>query len=265
MGFNYPEQKLIQIDQYKQCLIYVNNDLGMLIQNAENLAYKLGAIKSKDFHYLSFDYYKQYDRKDLWTLRKNIISSLKFLKAQLTAIKQETGKEYVFPPSIDEIKYYIKSLKNLIEKISPSDVNFYDAIINFLEQKQFIDIDGVDEIYRICYNNKKSDVNHLMWMNMSPPILNSIDKICDENINENMPDIPKDVPAKDNKHLMKSNDRYKDEKTLNALLEAKNENLRDMIIEQLEGFKNKYQCFPSIKEENINFYNKIIKDLKYYS
>ena len=264
MGYDYPEQKVIQINQYKQCLIYVNNDLGMLIQNAENLAYKLGAIKAEDFHYLSFDYYKQYDKKDPWTLRKNIISSLKFLKAQLTAIKQETGKEYVFPPSIEEIKYYIKSLKSLIETISPSDVKFYDAIISFLEQKQFIDIDGADEIYRICYNNKKSDVNHLMWMNMSPPILNSIDKMCEENNNDNMPDIPKDVPAKDNKHLMKSNARYQDEKNINALLENKNENLKDMIIEKLNDFQDKYQSFPRIKEENICFYNKIIKDLKYY-
>jgi hypothetical protein len=262
MGYDYPEQKVIQINQYKQCLIYVNNDLGMLIQNAENLAYKLGAIKPEDFHYLSFDYYKQYDKKDLWTLRKNIISSLKFLKAQFTAIKQETGKEYVFPPSIEEIKYYIKSLKNLIETISPSDAKFYDAIISFLEQKQFIDIDGADEIYKICYNNKKSDVNHLMWMNMSPPILNSIDKMCDENNNDNMPDIPKDVPAKDNKHLMKSNARYQDEKNINALLENKNENLKDMIIEKLNDFQDKYQSFPRIKEENICFYNKIIKDLK---
>jgi hypothetical protein len=31
--------------------MHVNNDLGMLLQNAENLAYKLGIINPENFHY----------------------------------------------------------------------------------------------------------------------------------------------------------------------------------------------------------------------
>ena len=100
MGNNdYPNscQSNVQIEKYLECLIYVNNDLGILLQNAENLAYKLKVIDKKDMQYLSYDYYNQFEKKDVHTLRKNIKSSLKFLEAQFIAIKQETGKEYIFP------------------------------------------------------------------------------------------------------------------------------------------------------------------------
>ena len=41
----------IQLSKYKECLIHVNNDLGMLLQNAENLAYKLGVLKKPNFSF----------------------------------------------------------------------------------------------------------------------------------------------------------------------------------------------------------------------
>ena len=53
----------IQLNKYKECLMHVNNDLGMLLQNAENLAYKLGVIEENEMCYLNYDYYNQYKKK----------------------------------------------------------------------------------------------------------------------------------------------------------------------------------------------------------
>ena len=254
------EQKLIQLDKYKECLMHVNNDLGMLLQNAENLAYKLGIINPENFHYKNYDYYNQYEIKDVNRLRKNIISSLKFLKVQLIAIKQETNREYMFPPSIDNIIYDMKILKKLIEQKSPADTQYYEAILKFLQEKKFIDIEGSEEIYKICYKNKVSDTNPFMWMFMSPPILNYIDRKADNfqnNIDTKVgPDIDRDECSID-KNLVMSNEFYNKIKELNRCLrECKDYNYIKSLIDE---FTKKYKKDPAsyIEESNKEIYLKI--------
>lgn len=250
------EQEQIQLDKYKECLMHVNNDLGMLLQNAENLAYKLGIINPENFHYKNYDYYNQYEIKDVNRLRRNIISSLKFLKVQLIAIKQETNKEYIFPPSIDNIIYDMKNLKKLIEQKSPTDTQYYDAILKFLQEKKFIDIVGSDEIYKICYKNKISDTNPFMWMFLSPSILNHIDKKAGILQNNLGPDVDRDEFSIDS-GLVMSNEFYSKLKELNRCLKECND--YNYIKNQIEKFNEKFKKDPVsfIEESNKEKYLKI--------
>lgn len=274
------ETEQIQIEKYKECLMHVNNDLGMLIQNAENLAYKLGAIKSNQFHYKAYDHYNQFDKKDIWTLRKNILSSLRFLEAQFIAIKQETRKEYIFPPSIEKIKYDVKNWKKIIENKSPEDVKYYNAILSMLEKKKYTDIAGAEEVYKICNANKKSDATPYMWMYMSPPILNHIDKNSEkyqikfQSDKNFMPDIHIDnadnAGNNDNENnmsdynvnedLISSNDINKEIREINNLLEECKD--YKFIKKKIEHFKDKHKKYPYIEEKNYNLYDKIMNDMK---
>ena len=94
MGNEGQAMTQIQLNKYKECLMHVNNDLGMLLQNAENLAYKLGVIEENEMRYLNYDYYNQYKKKDIMTLRKNILSSLNFLSKQFIAKIRNRKKLY---------------------------------------------------------------------------------------------------------------------------------------------------------------------------
>ena len=259
------EQNQLQMEKYKECLMHVNNDLGMLLQNAENLAYKLGVIKSSDFHYKDYDYYNQFEQKDLATLRKNIVSSIKFLKAQFIAIKQETGKEYMFPPSIENIKKDIKFLKKQIKLKSPNDVKYYKAILSILEDRKFIKIDYKEDD-NLNNINKKSDVNPAMWMNMAPSILNHIDKNVENfQMNEEqdkLPDINRDVIKNNNESLIKSNKINEKNKEINNLLkECKDLNY---IKDQINKFEEMYGRDPYIEECNENLYYQIMNDISEY-
>lgn len=261
MGNLNSELTQVQLDKYKECLIYVNNDLGMLLQNAENLAYKLGAIKQDELHYLSYDYYKQYKTKDIFVIRKNIISSLNFFKKQLIAIKQETGKEYILPPSIDQIKEDIKNWKKKVEKISPEDVKYYNTIISILEDRKYTEIQGWEEVYDKCKKSKESEATPYMWMNMSPPILNNIDKNV-ENMRLNNqsnpnfePDINRENKNSGDQKLILSNQINKEIKEINRLLKEKREFSK--IKQKISDYINKYECEPYIEESNKELYQQI--------
>ena len=267
---NMPSLTQIQLCKYKECLIHVNNDLGMLLQNAENLAYKLGVLKKEEFHYKSYDYYNQYEEKNILTLRKNILSSLNFLKKQFIAIKLETGKEYIFPPSIEQVKNDVKHWKKLVEKKSPEDIKYYDAIISIIDNRKYTEIEGWEEVYDKCNNNKGSDVSPYMWMNFSPPILNNIDNNV-ENIylknqmNPNFnPDLNRDGKENTDPKLFRANEINKDTKYINKLLKECRD--YEFIKKRIVEFMDNYKCEPYIDEQNIKFYkiiyNSIINDVK---
>lgn len=249
----------IQLNKYKECLMHVNNDLGMLLQNAENLAYKLGVIEENEMRYLNYDYYNQYKKKDIMTLRKNILSSLNFLSKQFIAIKQETGKNYIFPPSVEEIKNDIKYWRKLVAKKSPKDVKYYDAIISIIENNKYTEIEGAEEVYNYSKNGKETDVNPYMWMNMSPPILNNIDKNVENITLKNYqnkdfnPDINRDVKNDNDEKLLKSNEKHKDAKEINKLLKECKD--YEYIKKKISNFILIYKNEPYIEEQNIKLYN----------
>ena len=237
--------------------MYVNNDLGMLLQNAENLAYKLGAIGIEDLQYLNYDYYNQFERKDEDVLRKNIISSMKFLEAQFIAIKQETGKDYVFPPSVDKDK-------------NSKDIILFDKIYSILNEKKFQKIKDKKEIYQACLERNRTNITPYMWMLYSPPILNNIDQNIEmqknnENKDNSMPDIIKGKSQVCKNDLINSNIYNNDINEINAKLRELNESgdkekelLEESIKLKLENFDNKYRRKPIIFEENKKNYKKLL-------
>jgi len=256
---NQQELTQIQLNKYKECLMHVNNDLGMLLQNAENLAYKLGVLRKEEFHYLCYDYYNQYEKKDIWTLRKNIISSLNFLKKQFIAIKLETGKEYILPPSIEEIKKDIKFWKKLVGKKSPEDIKYYEAILELINNRKYTEIEGWEEVYDKCKKGKGSDATPYMWMNMSPPILNNIDKNVENismqnHLNKNFnPDLKRDVQENRDPKLIRANQINNDTKELNKLLKEYKD--YEYIKLKISDFIENYEIEPYIDEQNRNLYN----------
>ena len=261
------EQSQAQLDKYKQCLMNVNIDLGILIQNAENLAYKLGAIKAKSLKFKAYDYYNQFETKNIMTLRKNILSSLSFLKAQFIAIKQETGKEYIFPPSINEIKTDIKKWKGIIEKINPDDAKYYTAILEIIENKKYKPIKGSEDVYKICTKDKKSDLSPYMWMFIAPPVLNHIDQANLENEknieanNNSNPDLNIAENASSSEtskmKLISSNDNFIEQREINDMLRYYNENIRDQLILKMTNYFDKHNMYPYIEKENEENFNKI--------
>lgn len=260
MGNTYLFQSQIQADKYLECLMDVNNDLGILLQNAENLAYKLGAIDKKDLNYLSYDYYNQYEIKDKHTLRKNIVSSINFLKAQFKAFKQETGKEYLYPPSIDTLKKDVKIWKNKVKEISPNDAKFFDYIYTILDIGKFKEIKDSAKIYQICLENKKTKITPYMWMIMSPGILQIIDKnneITLKNMEMNgqsMPDIIRGLPQTNKENIIASNSLYKETEEINKLLryvkEVKEKGIKTDSIEEQIKLKILEQNNIIIEDEN---------------
>jgi hypothetical protein len=267
-------QSSIQLDKYYECLMYVNNDLGMLLQNAENLAYKLGAIEIEDLQYLNYDYYNQFEKKDEVILRKNIISSMKFLEAQFIAIKQETGKDYIFPPSIDRIKKDVQNWKKKLEDKDKNskDIILFDKIYSILNEKKFKKIKDKEEIYKTCLERNRTNITPYMWMLYSPPILNNIDQNIEtqknnENKEKSMPDIIRGKTQICKKDLINSNIYNKDINEINAMLRKLKENgeigkelLEESLKLKLEDFENKYKIKPIIFEENKKIYEKVLLD-----
>lgn len=267
-------QSSIQLNKYYECLMYVNNDLGMLLQNAENLAYKLGAIGIEDLQYLNYDYYNQFERKDEDVLRKNIISSMKFLEAQFIAIKQETGKDYVFPPSVDEIKKDVQKWKKKLEDKDKNskDIILFDKIYSILNEKKFQKIKDKKEIYQTCLERNRTNITPYMWMLYSPPILNNIDQNIEmqknnENKDNSMPDIIRGKSQVCKNDLINSNIYSKDINEINAMLRELKESedkrkdlLEESIKLKLENFDIKYGRKPIIFEENKKIYKKILFD-----
>ena len=267
-------QSSIQLNKYYECLMYVNNDLGMLLQNAENLAYKLGAIGIEDLQYLNYDYYNQFERKDENVLRKNIISSMKFLEAQFIAIKQETGKDYVFPPSIDEIKKDVQKWKKKLEDKDKNskDIVLFDKIYSILNEKKFQKIKDKKKIYQACLERNKTNITPYMWMLYSPPILNNIDQNIEnqknnENKDNSMPDIIRGKSQVCKNNLINSNIYNKDINEINTMLRKLEESgdrgselLEESIKLKLENFDYKYRRKPIIFEENKTIYKKLLLD-----
>lgn len=268
-------QDNIQADKFLECLMYVNNDLGILLQNAENLAYKLGAIEGKDLKYLSYDYYNQYKIKDIYTLRKNIISSMKFLEAQFIAIKQETGKDYIFPPSIELIKEDVKNWKEKVNKISPKDVEYFNKIYSILERGKFSKIKDADNVYQVSLDIKKTEINPYIWMIFSPQILHNIEKNNEiiknnmERTGQSMPDLIRGISETYKNDLFKARYLYNEIEEINKMLkdlkEKKKKGIKindDPIKLKIIKFKEKYQRDPLIEEENKEIYDNLSNDYK---
>ena len=268
-------QDNIQADKFLECLMYVNNDLGILLQNAENLAYKLGAIERNDLKYLSYDYYNQYKIKDIYTLRKNIISSMKFLEAQFIAIKQETGKDYIFPPSIELIKEDVKNWKEKVNKISPKDVEYFNKIYSILERGKFSKIKDADNVYQVSLDIKKTEINPYIWMIFSPQILHNIEKNNEiiknnmERTGQSMPDLIRGISETYKNDLFKARYLYNEIEEINKMLkdlkEKKKKGIKindDPIKLKIIKFKKVYQRDPFIEEENKEIYDNLINDYK---
>ena len=268
-------QDNIQADKFLECLMYVNNDLGILLQNAENLAYKLGAIEGKDLKYLSYDYYNQYKIKDIYTLRKNIISSMKFLEAQFIAIKQETGKDYIFPPSIELIKEDVKNWKEKVNKISPKDVEYFNKIYSILERGKFSKIKDADNVYQVSLDIKKTEINPYIWMIFSPQILHNIEKNNEiiknnmERTGQSMPDLIRGISETYKNDLFKARYLYNEIEEINKMLKDLKEKRKkgikindDPIKFKIIQFKKVYQRDPFIEEENKEIYDNLINDYK---
>ena len=268
-------QDNIQADKFLECLMYVNNDLGILLQNAENLAYKLGAIEGKDLKYLSYDYYNQYKIKDIYTLRKNIISSMKFLEAQFIAIKQETGKDYIFPPSIELIKEDVKNWKEKVNKISPKDVEYFNKIYSILERGKFSKIKDAENVYQVSLDIKKTEINPYIWMIFSPQILHNIEKNNEiiknnmERTGQSMPDLIRGISETYKNDLFKARYLYNEIEEINKMLKDLKEKRKkgikindDPIKFKIIQFKKVYQRDPLIEEENKEIYDNLINDYK---
>ena len=268
-------QDNIQADKFLECLMYVNNDLGILLQNAENLAYKLGAIEGKDLKYLSYDYYNQYKIKDIYTLRKNIISSMKFLEAQFIAIKQETGKDYIFPPSIELIKEDVKNWKEKVNKISPKDVEYFNKIYSILERGKFSKIKDADNVYQVSLDIKKTEINPYIWMIFSPQILHNIEKNNEiiknnmERTGQSMPDLIRGISETYKNDLFKARYLYNEIEEINKMLKDLKEKRKkgikindDPIKFKIIQFKKEYKRDPFIEEENKEIYDNLINDYK---
>ena len=266
----------IQVDKFLECLMYVNNDLGILLQNAENLAYKLGAIEKKDLNYLSYDYYNQFEQKDVYTLKKNIISSINFLNAQFIAIKQETGKDYIYPPSIEIIKKDVEKWAKEVGKISPNDVKYFNAIKSILNLRNFTKIKDTENVYNNCINrNNKTNVTPYMWMFFSPQILHNLDKNAEiinnkmESSGQSMPDIIRGTSATYKNNLIELKNSYREIKKINEMLKELNENREkgieindDPIKLRILDFQEKYGKDPFIAPENKEIYNKILENFE---
>ena len=115
--------------------------LGRLIQSAEILAFKLNIIeKNSSLKYQSYDYFKVADKKDIDTIKYDIINYLDFYEKAI--ILHNKQYKYVQPKSITTI---INDLTNWENKASYNDKRFFKNILSLILNGNYNESDFPDQ------------------------------------------------------------------------------------------------------------------------
>jgi hypothetical protein len=273
-GIIYPKQEtniqtlcLKNKQSEAQALELTHSHLGRLLQSAEMLAYKLNLInKGYNLKYQTYDSFDIADKKDIDTLKYDVINFLDFYEKAI--IIHNKKFKYELPNSIGQL---INDLKNWERKASKEDKRFFTTILDLIQKGSYDYSAFPDENY--LYEKAKKDNSKFkksagFWKTFSIPVLNFLNnliKFTQENENKNpnyKPDIHFGAKANNNNNLVKTLEARK--------LEIKiNEKINDINIILLNIFQNNndinLQPLVNEIEKLKNLYCKFKKDYGEFS
>jgi hypothetical protein len=124
-----------------QALELTHSHLGRLLQSAEMLAYKLNLInKGYNLKYQTYDSFDIADKKDIDTLKYDVINFLDFYEKAI--IIHNKKFKYELPNSIGLI---VDDLKNWERKASKEDKRFFTTILDLIQKGSYDDSVFPDE------------------------------------------------------------------------------------------------------------------------
>jgi len=168
------EKKRIRCFKQKQtqveALEITHTHLGLLMQSAEMLAFKLNLIGNQnEMKYQSYDYFQVAMKKDIDTIKYDVINFLDFYEKAI--IIHNKKFKYVQPQSINQLKndlilWKSKALKN--------DKRFFSNILDLITTGKYNDSDFPDQdaLYeKAKKDNSKFKKSAGFWKTFSVPIL----------------------------------------------------------------------------------------------
>lgn len=187
------KQKLCQKQEQTEAeaLELTYSHLGRLLQSAEMLAYKLNlTAKNYDLKYQSYDSFEVADKKDIDTLKYDVINFLDFYEKAI--IIHNKNFKYVLPDSINKA---IKDLTLWANKAQKDNKTFFTTIIDLIQKgsydySAFPDEDSLYEKAKKDNTKFKKDAG--LWKTFSVPILKFLNFLI-----------------KDTKEKVKANPSYK--------------------------------------------------------
>lgn len=257
-GIIFPQQEINkQTLCYKhkqseaQALELTYSHLGRLIQSAEMLAYKLNLINNGyKLKYQTYDTFEIADKKDIDTLKYDVINFLDFYEKAI--IIHNKKFKYELPNSIGLI---IDDLKNWERKASKEDKRFFTTILDLIQKGSYDDSVFPDE--NLLYEKAKKDNSKFkksagFWKTFSIPILNFLNdliKYTQENENKNpnyKPDIYFGLKPTNNKNLIDSKEYYYKELEINTKLDE----INNILLFIIKGNVNSDLLIKAVKELN---------------
>jgi len=249
--------------------------LGRLLQSAEMLAYKLNLINKNDkLKYQTYDSFDIADKKEIDTLKYDVISFLDFYEKAIIIHKK--NYKYVNPDSISQL---INDLNNWKTKAKDNDKRFFSTILDLIQKGSYDNSVFPDEdmLYeKAKKDNSKFKKNASFWKSFSIPILQFLNNLINntrENVKNNpnyRPDIHFGSKATNNKELKDSHESYKKELEIKAKLYEINNIISDIIqkninpnylVNAINELKDLYTKFKKEYGYEIQFDKNIIYSL----
>lgn len=250
------EQKRTQCFKQEQtqveALEITHTHLGLLMQSAEMLAFKLNLIGNQnDMKYQSYDYFQVAMKKDIDTVKYDVINFLDFYEKAI--IIHNKKFKYVQPQSIDQLKSDLTLWKS---KALKNDKRFFSNILNLITTGKYNDSDFPDQdaLYeKAKKDNSKFKKSAGFWKTFSVPILKFLSNLVNRSKEKakTNPNYKPDIhfgsrPFDDS--LKKTYECGKKEEEINKKLSEVNKNLYNISISINDG--NSHYLAKSVKELN---------------
>lgn len=273
------KQKLCQKQEQTEAeaLELTYSHLGRLLQSAEMLAYKLNlTAKNYDLKYQSYDSFEVADKKDIDTLKYDVINFLDFYEKAI--IIHNKKFKYVPPNSINRL---INDLKNWQRKAEEKDKRFFTAILDLIIKGSYDYSIFPDE--NVLYEKAKKDnskfkKNAGFWKTFSIPILkflNDLIKNTKEKVKINpnyKPDIHFGSRTTNNRDLKKNYESYSAEIQINSKLNEiktilsyiKNSKINnlELLVNAVQDFQNLFKDYKSKYGNEIELDPNILSSIK---
>ena len=267
--YQQQQQKLCfkQQQTEAEALELTYSHLGRLVQSAEMLAYKLNLInKGYSFKYQSYDAFEVADKKNVDTLKYDVINFLDFYEKAIIIHNKKFN--YVHPASIDQL---ISDLNNWKNRAQKDDKRFFSTIIDLINTGTYDYSLFPDEnkLYqKATQDNAKFKKSPGFWKNFSIPILEFLDNLI-KKVQDNLkidpsfkPDIHFGPKATNNEYLKDTVELSSKQFEINSKLNEINRILLN-ISQKKSNPKNLLEACEALNELIIAFKKKFGDEIEF--
>lgn len=267
----YPHQQQELVFKQKQteaeALELTYSHLGRLVQSAEMLAYKLNLLnKGYSFKYQSYDTFEVADKKNVETLKYDVINFLDFYEKAIIIHNKQFN--YVPPASINELINDVTYWKNRAQK---DDKRFFSTIIDLIKNGKYDYSAFPDQniLYqKATQDNAKFKKSAGFWKTFSVPILKFLDNLI-KDVQDNLkvnpsfkPDIHFGPKATNNGYLKDSLELRQKQMEINSKINEIN-NILWSISQKKSNPKNLLETVETLNNLIIAFKKKFGDEMEF--